>query len=311
ALIDPLGGIVWSLDCLHEYEVEGGGDAESELVQDIRRHGGLLESKQNGVFEIRFTASKELVSFRVLHDHDHWSVTETGSRPFIAQDFNTFRQSVPEKTPRKIGTIRLKTAVDDTTTPIHDIRGFCFDSKGQIGFIRSEADSSSFVLVDQDSKLLKTVDLGPVQPASKGCASLGDDEWVVSLEPGTSASKQTTSRVNSKTGEVTQLKTLDGSQVHALTSAGDGSFVALAAILIHDTPESYSPDDTVVSYDKEGKEKWAFSSSSTNQQDDSWLLAPEDLAVTSTGEVAVLDNIRKVIQIYSNAGKYLKTIDLE
>jgi hypothetical protein len=319
ALIDPLGGIIWSLDRPSEYKIGNNPTAESNLVREIRAHGAISESTKTDSFKIRLAASNETVTYQIVRTHgpDRWLVNETDRKPPTAlTNFNAFRESVPQRPLKQNGRFFLGNSKSTPATAIHDIRAFGFDSDGAIGFIRNDANLFSFLIINQAGDVLSVITLAYVEDAHEAhCAWLGGDEWIATIGSNRAAGELTW-RVNVRTEEKKLLKNLNCPSIDDLASSGDGSFVVLVTVDSGSGPEWYTSGDQIIAYDREGKKRWTIQANETQNgkcegSSDCWLLSPEDIAVISKQEVAILDVIRENVQIYNAAGAHVSTINLE
>jgi len=86
----------------------------------------------------------------------------------------------------------------------------------------------------------------------------------------------------------------------------DGGFVVKGGI--SSGKSSSTGDDNLYGFDARGRRLWTVQGN--NYQDPNGLGFPKDVAVTTDGKIAVLDNIRKTVQLLDRAGKHLRTIDL-
>ncbi len=89
-----------------------------------------------------------------------------------------------------------------------------------------------------------------------------------------------------------------------MRGTSDGGFVVLAS-----RRQQFSSTDFLIRFDALGKESWKHEASTDDQE--SSLLSPEDITVTSRKEIAVLDNIRHVVKLFGLDGAFLRSVDLE
>ena len=109
--------------------------------------------------------------------------------------------------------------------------------------------------------------------------------------------------LNGDSGKLEPVSDFTCPAIKSLVGSGDGGLIALVT---HDS--KYSMEDELIAFDKEAKPLWRVKQ---DYGDDHALFSPEDIAVTSKGQIAVLDNIQQRIQFFDRKGKYIYTISLE
>ncbi|MBI2841520.1 MAG: hypothetical protein HYX75_24655 [Acidobacteria bacterium] len=323
ALVDPLGGVIWSIDRPHDYDVPGNATAESRLISTVRRTGAILSTGQLGKFELRFASVSERVTYNasLQKETGHWIVEEIRRLPYADDpDYDAIRVMTPERPLKRIGGFSLAGKADTVSTPIRDICAFDFDDEGRIGFVRAEKDGShSFVIADQQGRVIRTSRLeSPTETHEVFCAWAGDSRWVVSYGSYRRDSKASTWWVDGESGMSTAAGDLDCPPFNAIAGDGHGGFVAIVTREERDAVASFTADEEILSFGKDGTRRWSLSARSTQNRrateggpsTESYLLSPKDLTVTATGEIAVLDVIMHNIQFYDSDGGHVRTIDL-
>lgn len=324
ALVDPLGGVIWSIDRPHDYNVPGDGNAESRLISTVRRVGAILGTGEDGEFELRFASVSERVTHKASRHNEtgRWIVEEISRLPYADEaDYDAIRAMTPERPLKGIGSFSLAGKADTVNTPIRDICAFDFDDEGRIGFVRAEKDRShSFVIADQQGRVIRTSRLESRSETHEVCCAwAGDGRWVISYGSYRRDSNASTWWVDGDSGMATATGDLDCPPVEALAGDGHGGFVAIVTREERGGIDVSTFDDEILCIDKDARRRWTLSARSSQHWPDgrsgpfpeSALLSPEDLTVTAKQEIAVLDVIMHKIQFYGSDGRHVRTIDLE
>jgi sugar lactone lactonase YvrE len=222
--------------------------------------------------------------------------------------------ALPVKVLRPAGTLRLGVAPAPEEV-VRDIRSLDVDDRGRLGFIRgregAEEESCTLVLVDADGKTIVS-DLGPAWRVAEGSgrtgvAWVGQDRWVtVTCEYG--IEKDARAWFVDVGGEggarVTAVEGFECSAPVAIVGTGDGGFVVLGTRTFQ-----YTMTDELVGFDERGKRRWTVHGQSGDPQ--AALFSPEALAVDRRrGEIFVVENVGKRVQVFDLTGKLTRSIDL-
>ena len=309
-LIDPEGRPVWRLDRPGEYRVKDDDRATRAFEDYLREHGAILDASRPRQFELWFPSQAARATFEVEPDPTNaqaLQVTETGRQPHVGFDVIKPQEPTIESIElERLGTVSLLGA---TAAPsaIRQVADFGFDDQGRIGLIRFERQGTgAFVLAQPTGEIVCEVPLRDSE--GKGLphahlAWLAGDRWVlVYSEYGVDA-KARAWVLDVGTESLTELTGFDCPHAEAIASMGEKGFVILARHYYENTIS-----DKLVAYDATGKRRWSLRSADAPP----WVLSsPQDVAVTSEGIVAVVDDIGNEIDLFSKKGKYLRTIDLE
>ena len=193
--------------------------------------------------------------------------------------------------------------------PIRNVQEFAVDGQGQIGLLREDEGKTSFVLVDSSGKLLRTVSL-TMQP-KPGSAQwnplcwIGGSRFVIAISENAVDGKAKAWSVDAQTGKVEPLPAFDSPAIERLVGTSDGCFVALAALR-----SKYTIEKSVTRFDRQGRRQWRLQEGDSSK-DPAELFSPNDIAVTSEGDVLVLENIANRLKRFDRNGRHLSTIELQ
>lgn len=309
-LVDEHGKPVWTLDRPGDYAYGGDSRAAWAFQSYLRDHSVILDVSKPRQFELWFPAGKSRVRFEVRPapaGDPQLSVVEIGRRDYAGMD-------LPKREEPTFASVELKSlgsiSLRAPTAAPHAIRhfgDFDFDDQGRIGFVRrDEQGPCVFVLAGPTGEIVCELPLKGTEeggPAPLMAAWLAGDRWVA-VKPcyGVGAkSRAWVLRVES--ASLTAIDHFDCPQAEAVAGTHDGGFVVLAT-----HHYEYTMSDELIAFDAAGKRQWSV------QQDyskDGALFSPEDVAVMDNGVVAVVDNIRKRVQLYDKGGAYCRMIDLK
>jgi sugar lactone lactonase YvrE len=317
SLIEADGKPVWGLNLSGDYELAAGEKAEVHLLHEMRTQGAILSTTRPARFELRHVAAGQRVSYAVERNEQAkgaWSVREIARAPFVPTRAQaaTPTSSTGMRALRKLGVIPLVTA-DATVPSIGRIGEFALGEGGRLAFVTGcgceDDHGHAFVLVGDKGQVLRTIALPePAAGSSEGggisdrLAWIEGDRWLVVSSRYGMGEKSSAWWVDAASGELKPIAGFDMPSINALASTRDGGFAALAT-----EHSRYSMRDTLVVFDAEGKRRWEVTE---NSSDETKLSSAEDIAVTSAGEVVVLNNIRDALQFYGLDGTYHRTLKL-
>ena len=310
-LVDREAKPVWSLELPSDYMVKGSEAAQDKLQDWIREHGGILRTDQAHEFDLFFAAESKRVTFAVKQSPTgEWVVTETARAPFsIASPEDSKLAAIPKRSLKDLGTLVLQAnrAADDS--PVRNVRDFVFDGKGRIAFLREDDDRTSFVLVDQTGKSVREIPL-KMQPKAdvsrwSGHCWVGGSRFVISLSEFGVDGKAQAWWVDAETGKVEPIPAFDCPSIERLVGATDGRFVALAILR-----SKYTLEKFVIGFDSQGRRQWSLKDDFNNKEPGS-LFSVEGIALTTEGEIVVLENIVNTLKFFDRDGHFRRAIDLK
>ncbi len=311
-LIDLNAKPVWSLELPNDYTVADDEKATDKIRNLIRERGGILRSDQLGHFDLLYAAESRRVTFEVKPDgSDKWTVTEVGRTPFA---FSSSPRPpleaavIPERELKSLGPLVLRGDQAAPRPSIRDVRNFVIDGAGRIAFLREDDDQTAFVLVDPMGKVPRELPLNmePKSPDShwSGYGWVGGDFILTRSDFGPDG-KCRAWRVDMRAGKVERLASFDCPPVERLRGFADGAFVAFARLRSKFTMEEF-----VIGFDERGKRTWTLKDDFNDKRPEA-LFSVQDVALTSTGEVAVLQGIINQIKFFDRDGHYLRQVELE
>ncbi|MEO8671348.1 MAG: hypothetical protein ABI411_08550 [Tahibacter sp.] len=313
ALLDLDYRPVWSIDLADDYAVPGDEKAQFLRVDDIRQHGAILDTAKSSHFTLREVASNQRVEYRVDHGEppsSAWQVRETARRPFDpVQASASTTASIKERVLKRLGSFVLEGAGSIAKeSPIHDLFDFGMDDQGRFGFVAGcgcDGQAAEITLVDHSGELVRRTPIPRSIDSSHAESKLiwlRDDTWLLVQSRYAEPSKILAYRFNATDGSLRSMDGFHPPHIEKLVSTRDGGFAVLGSI---DT--TFTHEDVLVAFDANGKQRWQIAEDISDREK---LFSPVEFTVTTSGEVVVLENIRKILQIYNSDGSFQKTIDL-
>lgn len=304
-LVDLEAKPVWSLDLVKDYEVPENEAAEDKLRDFISDQGALLRVDERRRFDLYFAADSQRVTFSLKEGpHGNWVVSEVARGPYSISLPKPKPPSIPERPLTFLGQTVLRPPAGQPIHPIRNVWDFVLDGRGRIAFLRAEKKrAQSFVLVDQTGKLLHEIRLPENKEGHadwRGTAWVGGNRFVVTRSESRVEWKEKAWWLDVETGKLKAIPGFDYPEVISIVGSADGGFVVL--VRMDDT-------ETLRGFDSSGKHRWMVDQGDGEEAE--LLFSPDDIAVTNTGQIAVLDNSKNTIQFYDRRGKFLRIVDLE
>lgn len=314
ALVDPELKPVWTLVLPRDY-VAAESDPKDRLLPHVREHGSVL-AVSGKRFDLWHASAGERVSYAIeaRAGPRAWNVREVSRVPHAQAPVDKAVSPgihVPEIEPTLLGTLRIVGASDRPDGPWSDISDFSQLDGGRIAVLEGcgcgTARSPALVVVDRRGRLLRRVALPEPSPESGSAgyhhAWLGGDRFVVTLSAHGVGTRSSAAIVDVSDGSVRALRGFDAPEIEAVAPLGDDGFVAVTTAWSKHTAE-----DGISAYRTDGTLLWTKDDHSL---DSAGIISPDDIAVTTTGDVFVLDNIRDSLAVFGRDGRHLRTIDLE
>jgi len=313
ALLDEDGGLRWRLDWPAECSSTEANTPESKLWQKLRVRGAILSVEAGGRFTLCQAAKGERVRFearRSTLEGERWEVREIEHAPYASEHapgratpMGERAAALPEFALTHRGSIVLGGQAAPPVLPM--VSAFGVDDLGRVGVIRPREGRFEFVLLSADGVLQHTVGL-PCTPTIRWSSFLttwvGDERWLVTalcsepqerawfwLDPGAQA--------------VSPIAGLESVPVQSIAGTGDGGFVTLGR------SDGGRSEPRISAFDERAVQRWSLGGSTTLT--DSSLFSAVSLTRTSAGEIAVLDNIRDLVQLFSKDGEFLRAVALK
>jgi hypothetical protein len=262
---------------------------------DILRGYRLSTGKETNVASAALESPTARSSFRLTN-----SVTDPKA-PKLS--------SFPNQPLKLLGQFSFQDISASNPAAIRDVVCFDFDDQGRIGFVRAEPSPRyTFVLIGTGGELLAEVSM-PIPAAaltndSPKVAWVKEDRWVVTASDRGVSGKAFAWWLDSGTKDFKEIPDFASPPIRSLYGLRNGGFVGLAT-----TRLQYSMVDELIAFDEAGKVGWRIKENSNNGPGS--FLSPEDVTVTTKGTIAVLDNVRKRVQMFGESGGFLEVFDLE
>jgi hypothetical protein len=320
ALIDLDGATVWSKVLPRDYgifrEKPQNEKAQETLRHWIRTHGGILNATEKNKFDVYFAADSKRVTFDVNPGSDKWAVTETGQAPYSLPTTEPPKLAVsppavtalPERQLKSLGTRVLRGDQSARKPAIRNVRSFVIDGAGRFAFLREDDEQATFVVADPGGKVVRELPLNMEPRSNKshwsGYGWIGADFLVTRSDFGADG-KCRAWRIDMQSGRIEPIPKFDSPPVERLAGLADGAFVAFARMRSKFTIEEF-----VVGFNERAERIWTLKDDFNNKGPQA-LFSVQDIALTSTGEVAVLQGIINQIKFFDRNSHFLRQVDLE
>jgi hypothetical protein len=310
SLLDAELAPVW--DLARPVELMGPDDqATDEMQTAVYRRGTLLEEPSKGGFAIGLPKSGEKIRFAVDVDAGHATVHEIGREAWsLPADPKPARRlaDLPVTLLPSRGDFRIATG-SRAGSPIREVAAFDVSVPGVLRVVRREKDRSYTMLrVDASEKTLleRRVEIPDSTPDREPRFwSFGPDAWLATDSPFEQGARARAWRIEEATGDATPLADFDCPFVDDVAAPGPDRFVAIAT-----EHEKYTSTKLLRAFDAKGALLWEIEQD-LNSNEPGDLFSPEAVAVTSRGQVAVVDVIRHTVQFFDAEGEFRSKIELE
>ncbi|MFY9232947.1 MAG: hypothetical protein WAO58_00635 [Fimbriimonadaceae bacterium] len=206
-----------------------------------------------------------------------------------------------------LGKTVIPERVPEMSPLLRDIDEFVMAGPGRIAFL--SRDDTSLVVVDYRGRVLSRVSLSSIPKGKESFSGLcwtGGNRFVVTRNTYTPEAAMAW-RIDSASGSMKRLASFRAPGVEAIAGFMDGGFVVIARKSI-----PYGLETTLTAYDLEGRQRWKKTEERSTGPNDppSYLGMVNDVAVTSNGNVVVVDPGPSTVQVFSRNGKFLRLTDL-
>ncbi|MFI4882779.1 MAG: hypothetical protein ACIAQU_09365 [Phycisphaerales bacterium JB064] len=292
SVLDLDGNQLWGTNIHNEYQgLDRGWRWNKEYGQDRQ-----LADTPNG-FTFHSWSAAERITFACERDGEGWTVAEVGRQPAPFGPNIDSRITLERIELELAGTITLGAS---QPAVFGHVGGFDLDSAGNIGLVPWQQQTRAFTLVSPQGQIIHRNDFAEL--GEGGAPWLADAVWAGNEQnPGRwllyqgwpSDTPSAAAWYDTETRTATPLQDLNMPRVDAMCPMPDGGVAVLGAI-----DESLRKDIVVV--DASGKRRWMRQ-----------LFSPNDITVTSRGEVVAVDVIRHELLWFSPTGTLLRTTDLD
>jgi hypothetical protein len=314
-LIDPVGHPVWMLELPTDYQAPEGDRMAQERASRLASTSAILEVTRTLEFAIRHAGSSERVEYRIEKTEPAgWAVAELRREPLPNESGSepVYVNTGTETALRYLGSVKLGGVVAQQTSPIRDVHRFDLDDGGRYGFVRRDGACELTFVTGTRTGDSRQIPLG--RPGQQDCSTplvawAGANAWLVTVEYAKAESGVGGWWVD-RESEATRPFILPAgvTSVRAIAGRRNGGVVMLA-----ERESSHGPvvelTNMLFWIDAMGRDERAFSDAANSS--DSELLSPDDLAVTTSGEVVVIDVVRHAVTEFRSDGSLERTFDLE
>ena len=315
SLVDPMGHPVWMLELPTDYLAAPGDRKGQERLSRLAWKTAIIDVSRPNELVVRHAATSERVRYQIEKNASAgWVVGETGRQPDVDGPAAESADVVvgPERSLRYIGAVKLGGRTDEENGAIRDVHHFDLDDGGRYGFVRRDGSCELTFVTAARNDPPRQIRLG--RPGRQECSSplvawAGGNTWIVTTEYAKAESGEAGWWVDRDNGATRPFILPAGiSSVRAIAGRRTGGIVLLAE---QETRSALMVeiDTLLVWIDVLGHEQKALSDSANSS--DSELLSPDDVAVTTAGEVVVVDVVRHKVTVFEADGSLQRTIDLE
>ena len=307
------GKLVWSMELPGDYQIPGDEEAEAKLRHFILEKSAIFPSKNKREFQLLFAEKSQKVTYSVQpSDKNDWSIKEIrrDAIDIPIQTEPTKKLVIKEKPLVFRGVIDLQVVGTKQPSLFDGTSSIELDGKKRIAFIkRIEGSTDEFVVVDNNGKLLHRLPLnvkenGNEEARWSGYSWLEKDRYVLTRSGFGLEAKAKAWIVDLQTEKLIPLSKFNCPSIDEVAASGNGDFVVLATLR-----HKYTRERTVHAFDSSGRKKWALEQDYSQRPES--LFSPADVAILSSGNVAVIDVIQHNVKLFDPDGKYLRTIQLE
>jgi len=293
-LLDEDFAPVWSLSLPSDYRAAM-ENREVRRVWRMMYDGAGIPPSASGTFAVWRFADRELVTYATVRKGTGWSIQELERQPRELEE--PAEPQLPDPPPIELaplGVIDLRSA---PPAPEEHWLAWSPDQDGIEGIHRQPTGDLEWTRLDLRGETVKRLPIvlpADLEEGGYECCRLADGRWLVTLNPFW-VRRCWAWTFQPETGELLALPAFDCPDVEALAGDLEGGFVVIWTQILEVGTRCF-----LTAHDVEGRRRW-------------WRRVgdPEDVAVTGSGEVAVLDVARHEVAFYSHGGPKLRTVDLD
>lgn len=313
-LLDAQGTRIWQHAIVNDYRDED--DAKEDRIwESLRESGAILRSANPQEFTIRAVKESKAITFGIEKAADNsWTVKELRRADLPAPSTESAPASRPkrkqpviaEHTAHRVGTIDLQNN-GTRQGEIRDCHNLMVTNDGDLAFQRLDrgAKTQPFVVVNPSSKAVRSFTPAVAPYMGGEYVPLSKDKWL--LTGADTANDKDTAKLaiywlDTNTGKCEKATDTDIDYPKGIVSLGGSAFAILGSVY-----NKYTSSEGLTAFDG-AKQLWSIRE---RYEDPAALFSPESMCVTTTGEIAVLENVANDVKYYDKTGKHLRTVDLE
>lgn len=314
AVVDVDGKEVWKKAFSTAYSIPKNPKASEKLAREVKGQDMILDTSKAGIFEVWFPKEKQRARFTITQKNGRWHVREAGTQPYTPPPPEPEIEPEPVAAPGPLPRLGEFILADrPAPNPLKGVFQWAIDGQGQFGFLREDGPSWTFGLVDAEGKLLLEMPEVAKMPAKDSGGEVmlawsGGSTWIVAVTP-IYDGKTSLWRLDAAKKTKQAITGANYAHVKALAAFPDGGFVSIGEY--RKKPLEINPGETFLcAFDKAGRLRWRVGLSPTDEhQGITW--SAEHVAVTSRGEIVVLDGAASVVaKLFDAKGKFLRHADL-
>lgn len=302
-LLDQNLNVCWKKDVPREFTMDDEAD-QSQLVDLVRQRGTLLPSKTPRQFEVYYPSTFRRVKYLIDTATENVKVAQSQRRTMRAEEF--FGE--PEQLKNSENTswnflpaVSLQTGIHQN--PTRGVFHFSVDDRQRVAYVRNDpVGIQKLVRLNPDGTTSAEILIPGESPDHPKCTCswVEQDLYFVTREQTDNKNSHEAFWINATSGDVTAVTDFPVSDIGSIAFDLDRSFFVLGDFASSGKLWRFNPSGNLLQPDEEQGSKLS-----------SRLLSPESACFASNKNIAVLDNSRNQVQLFSDSGQLIQTIDLQ
>lgn len=311
ALLDGAGNVVWRLDRAGDYSIPGDPDAAARLIEIVTAGHAVIDVKKDGKFSVWCVAEKQRADFQIAADAAApfgYTVSEISRIPYVPRAYGEV-YDLPDLALSALETITLQPDPAERSF-FQDLQAFSLRPDGGFEAIdRTIRRDYVLKVIDAAGNVVDRV-LDGVSPdvgRARAFARLSDGDWIAAFRADFEKAKLTFVRFSAKTGKATVLTAphgleKDGNDPTAtvLVGSNDGGFVALI-----ERSNQFTTQVDLAAFAADGSLRFLLAE---NFDEPSAPFSAKDITLDSSGDIVVLEHVRRSLKIFDAEGKWKRSI---
>lgn len=307
------GKQVAALDLPEELDVAG---HPKGLWQEVWSRGTLLPVDRELGFAVWLPKSAVRVDYgmKELPGEAKWLIEELARKPYNPSDAAKAEPPSEAHEPRLLERVDFQVPPRAEPGPIRDIMAFGFASPGRLQAVRcddGERGVFTCLLLDEQGDVLFERQLEPLdaeRPRQSAWWPIGGGRWLVTRDAG-QVFRSAEAMLVDAAGEVQTGLCAGFADVTAVAEGPNGGFVVLGRHYEVRSAITQGAGKAVASYDLAGSRRW-LASLDGGQEEPNALDSSDDVAVTPSGVVAVVDPWEDALGLIGPDGSFLARLEL-